>query len=79
MGSDFLFARPSFWGGAARVLDLGNTLTEFNQSPTPDQADCIAMRADWGSIGQDFREAIGQLEQELAEAEDSDAKGAVAA
>lgn len=55
--TDFLFARPSFWGGAARVFDLGNTLTEYNRSLTPAQADLVALRSDWRLIAEDMRQA----------------------
>jgi hypothetical protein len=53
--SDFLVARPSTIEGISRILDLGGTLTEFNQSPTPAIADRIALRADWRAIGDDLR------------------------
>ena len=55
MGSDYLFARPSFMEGAARMLDLGGTLTEFNQVLTPSQADYYAIRQDWGVVGRGLR------------------------
>ncbi len=64
MGSDFLFAHPSFWGGAARVLDLAGVMVEFNQSLTPEQADEIAMRADWQGVGDDLRTALASARQE---------------
>lgn len=54
----FLFARPSFWGGAAQILDFGNTLFEYNQSESGQQADFWALRGDWMAIGQDFWEVI---------------------
>lgn len=66
MGPDFLFARPSFLSGFARAIDLGSTLTEFNHSVTPEQADAIAMRADWEAVGQDLREATRQFGREHA-------------
>ena len=62
--TDFLFARPSFLGGVARVLDMGNTLTEFNQSLTGAQADAVALRMDWALVGKAMREAMAQYEQE---------------
>lgn len=64
MNSDFLFARPSFWGGAARVLDLAGVMLEFNQSPTPEQADAIAMRADWQAVGDDLRSVLLEVRSE---------------
>jgi hypothetical protein len=66
--SDFLYARPSFVEGAARILDFGNTLTEYNQALTAEQADAIAMRQDWAAVGKDIR-AAAELYQRQIEAE----------
>jgi len=62
------FARPSFLRGVASVLDLGGVLTEFNQVPTPQQADEMAMRMDWEALGRDLRLAMAQFEREAREA-----------
>ena len=35
----FCVRRPSFIGGASRVLDLFGTLQEYNKPPTPQLAD----------------------------------------
>jgi len=45
--SHILFASPSFLGGFGSVLDLGNTLFEYNQSLDGKQADYFATKADW--------------------------------
>ena len=58
MGSDFLFATPSFSIGLAAVLDVGGTLAEYNSSRTPEEADRRAIRADWEVIGNDIRFAM---------------------
>ena len=52
----YLYAIPSFWGGAARALDLGSTLTVYNESSTgaPKQADFWAIKADWMSYGEGY-------------------------
>lgn len=52
--STFLFARPSFSEGAGRVLDFGNTLSEYNVSATGEQADLIALWMDWEAIASDM-------------------------
>jgi hypothetical protein len=57
----FLYARPSFLGGIASVLDLGDTLTEFNNSLTPEQADYIAIKADVQAIAGDMRQVAQEL------------------
>ncbi len=58
MGSltNILYARPSFKEGVASILDFGNTLTEYNTALTPEQADALAMSADWQTVGYDMKE-----------------------
>ena len=52
--TDFLFARPSFLEGLARVVDFFGVLQEYNTSSTPESADLRAMRADWEAVGADL-------------------------
>lgn len=52
--SDFLFARPSFFEGFSRVLDLGSTINVYNQARDGDEADTIALTMDTYAIGDDF-------------------------
>lgn len=61
--TDYLFARPSFIEGMARVLDLGSTLNEYNRSSTPEEADRSALKSDWYSIGSDMWSVIKTYEQ----------------
>jgi len=37
--TDFLYARPSFAEGVARIMDFGNTLNEYNESVSGKTAD----------------------------------------
>lgn len=60
--SDVLFARPSFLEGFARIFDFGNTLSEYNTSPTPELADYFALSADWQAVGEDMRHALAHFE-----------------
>ncbi|MBI4494715.1 MAG: hypothetical protein HY690_18215 [Chloroflexi bacterium] len=60
--SSFLFARPSFIDGLARLFDFGNTLTVYNTSARPEWADFLALKSDWMAVGNDVRRA----EQEFA-------------
>ena len=53
----FLYAIPSFWSGWARILDFGDTLTEYNRSNTTAQADYLALKSDWYVIGDDILES----------------------
>jgi hypothetical protein len=62
MGTDFLFARPSFSGGMAAVMDLcGILVSEYNRSPTPQEADFRALRSDWTIIGMDLSSVINEI------------------
>lgn len=54
----FLFARPSFSEGMGRILDFGNTLTEYNTSPSGEEADCRAFWSDWSAIGFDLHQVM---------------------
>lgn len=65
--SDFLYARPSFLEGVARIFDFGGTLNEYNDSPTGQEADAAAIRSDWEAIGQDMRAAIEAFRREEAD------------
>ena len=53
-----LFANPSFFSGAARVLDLGGTFDAYNASPSPEDADAYALSNDWYAVGRDMQNAI---------------------
>jgi len=63
--TDRLFATPSFIEGMARVLDLGATLTQYNASVTPKNADFAAISSDWVVTGNDIRSAMGQFTKEI--------------
>ena len=54
MGSDFLFATPTMWSGAARLIDLLGELDDYNYAPSSAMADAIAMRVDWQTVGRDL-------------------------
>ena len=58
--TDFLYARPSFVEGVARLFDLRGTLNEYNGSPTTTFADGYAIGMDWYVVGRDIEEAISK-------------------
>ena len=64
MGSDFLFARPSFLHGMARTLDLWGALSSYNWSKTSEEADARATWVDWALIHVDLEAAMGQFKVE---------------
>lgn len=66
--SDFLVARPSVIEGMARIWDFGNTLNEYNNSPSDEIADEIALRMDWEAVGYYLRNAMRGYAKELKEA-----------
>ena len=60
-----LFAVPSFLEGAARLVDFGSTLNEYNQHPTPQEADAALLLSDWLAVGVDVRKAMEIVQSEL--------------
>ncbi|MDR3280131.1 MAG: hypothetical protein LBT23_06440 [Synergistaceae bacterium] len=60
--TDFLFATPSFLGDMGRVIDLGNTLTIYNYTDSPAEADKRALCNDWSVVGSEIRNAAKQAE-----------------
>ena len=62
--SDFLFARPSFIEGVARLADLGNALNTYNVSRTGAEADGRAIYRDWRALAHDLRVALRELRAE---------------
>lgn len=67
----FLYARPSFLEGMARLFDFGNTLSEYNRSLTGEQADFLALRADWRAAAKDLGIALNDCIEEAETAKAS--------
>lgn len=61
-----LFAIPRFITGIAATLDLGATLTQYNESQTVEEADLKAIRSDWRTVGYDLKKAMTSWEQNNA-------------
>ena len=66
--SDFLYARPSFLEGMARVMDIGGALNEYNTLLSGEDADFVALWMDWSAVGQDMHDAMSMYESEEADA-----------
>jgi hypothetical protein len=62
--SDFLAARPSFLQGLSAAIDIGGTLTEYNTSQTPQEADARAIASDWAITGRDIHIAIQRVRKQ---------------
>lgn len=57
----FLFANPSLVDGLARLVDLGCTFDQYNESTTPVAADLRALTQDWSTVGDHLRAACRTL------------------
>lgn len=59
--TDFLFATPTFISGFGAVIDWGGTMVRFNESPSPEEADYLALANDWVTVGKDIHSAMTQF------------------
>lgn len=60
----FLFGAPSFVQGITDAADLFGDTIGFNESLNPNQADYLALKADWRRVGDEIREAIDLVASE---------------
>jgi hypothetical protein len=63
MKTGFLFAGPSVWSGAGRLLDMGCTFDVYNYSASEQEADAKAIYSDWLMVGNDISAALRYYEQ----------------
>jgi len=56
--SETTTATPSFLEGFGGILDLAGTMTEYNDAPTGEEADAVALRHDGLMVGRDFNQAM---------------------
>lgn len=59
----FIANRPSFLEGMGRLFDYAGAYNQYNHSASPEEADTIAMEADWTAIADELREAFGRFDQ----------------
>lgn len=57
----YLFARPSFMEGIARLVDFGGNLNEYNVSLTGEEADMAALSADFAAVTDELRSAVAKI------------------
>lgn len=67
MGSDYLFARPSFVEGMARLWDFAGTLNDYNYTPPDEDPDAEALARDWYAVGDDLLHAMAAFSNEQRE------------
>ena len=61
---EFLYGRPSFLDGAARVLDLFGVFRRYNRPENDEQADALALYDDFRIVGLDLEDAMRRYESE---------------
>ena len=64
MRTDYLFAMPSVWSGAARLFDLFGVFDTYNDSASDELADARAIYSDWHIVGQELAGAMMVVERE---------------
>ena len=52
--TQFSFAMPSFFSGAARILDFAGVFDSYDTSPSAKETDARAIYADWRAVGEDL-------------------------
>ncbi len=62
--TSFLFSRPSFLEGFGRLFDFPGTLDNYNQAPSAEDADQMALTMDWMVVGQEISQAAGRLQHQ---------------
>ena len=55
---DLLYPQPSFFEGIGRLMDFAGLLDCYNDSESGDEADQMALMADWFAVGDDLRGVI---------------------
>jgi len=58
-----LYARPSFLTGFISILDWAGFLNVYNESPTAEIADMVAIKNDWIFVGKDIRSAMNEFQE----------------
>lgn len=62
--SDILFARPTFWRGFCRAGDLFGQFDLYNGSPSPVEADNLALASDWYMLSVDANTTLKEFEED---------------
>lgn len=62
--SDYLYARPSFLSGIARLFDFWGLYDSYNSSRTREIADSKALYSDWRTVGRDVKRSMNRYADE---------------
>lgn len=65
--SRFLIPDSGLAEGAGRIFDFADALNEYNTSPSPEEADHLALLSDWAQCGDDLDAAINEYAKEFLE------------
>jgi hypothetical protein len=52
--SEYLYARPSFWEGVARLMDLSGSLSVYNSTDLAGLSDRLAIENDFKTVNTTF-------------------------
>ena len=63
--STFLFATPSWYEGVGRLMDFANSLSAYNRTSTPEDADARATTQDWLAVGDRLRSALAKFPEHV--------------
>jgi hypothetical protein len=63
--STFLFATPSWSEGVGRLMDFGNSITEYNRTGGAEDADVRATTQDWRAVGDYIRWAMEKFSSDV--------------
>lgn len=64
--TDFLFSTPTFLNGMGSVLNIAGNYYTFNDSESDEEADFLALKSDWGVVGEDICESIIKVKKETS-------------
>ncbi len=64
--STFLFTRPSYFSGVARIFDLFGRLNEYNLSPSEEEADSLALFKDAQAVQNDMINAMSKVKEKYS-------------
>jgi hypothetical protein len=53
-----LYARPSLIEGTGRIMDFSDSMSEYNTSESPEEADFTGALADWWAVARYLRQSF---------------------